>query len=798
MWSVLAQVWAPLLQRAEGLSLSTRYQTQIQQTGQLRDRDVAQLRGLTQGDLGAVPQARAVLSADTLQLFQKAAANKELEQAKALMAAGRYAEAATVIESVANGEIAKLQRSIQAAADPALARDATEHAADIQEGLRGNLGQLETAIEELAKKLPEAERATLRQALTADDPKRLLGALQQAREAHPELAGDVDGILGTKIDRGIFRTDYSLADLAAAVTAADTATAAAATVAADSVEEYRKLPPDELLKRFTALDRGWTSEDDYAEMRRMAQAADPATRAKMIEQLMSGYTSDDAETCIHDILADARGPETDASGAPLPPHVDFQAMLARVNQTKLYDELDDAELADAKRWVGQAAPRQQTLPNNMPHVYQKAERIDGTRFSNSCGTSSTSMVLKYFFGQENPAYQVQNIDKEIRSNTVDMFTLPNGITSYMEANGLRAGMQSRGTPEDLKNYLDKGIPVTCLIDGSEGGGVCSPHYVVVTGYETDGNGNITNILIDNPGKPTCPPPQSVPVADFMQWWSQPGGSSGNPINLYERVMIVGVPKEGDITLPDGSKMPASEVELPSQSPLALDAHLADVCAGIALSAVRFGVGTVDVAARVGNLFTTDSSDRAAAEINAMPDTTNPGPPPVPGVKDIPLFGKQAAGVHGKFWYLEQCLWGVTGNDKEAAILKLLRNSSPDELAQMQRNLPGGFTEVYKQVADGGDAEKGKEILEILARAIQPPTAASDRATLEKALQGALQEANEEARGQLLDSLAASGTPVPAALLDDLKRGVDGDKYDFVPTPSGDVEIRLKPVPAPTP
>jgi len=217
---------------------------------------------------------------------------------------------------------------------------------------------------------------------------------------------------------------------------------------------------------------------------------------------------------------------------------------------------------------------------------------------NSCGTTSLSMLLKYFQGHtlEN---SVTTIDKYIRAQGKLEFMLPNGqiksvgldgytaprdIVKYANQQGMRAGLQNNSSLSALKKMLDKGVPCLCLTDWNfaENGSrpskaapdAQSLHWVNLIGYETQKNPQTqkseTVYLVANPHGVI----QRVAEKDFDKVWagSGPGLEQQIPANQrintgMMRLFVAMVPRdeEAEVVAPDGSVNKAGDIAIPSGS-----------------------------------------------------------------------------------------------------------------------------------------------------------------------------------------------------------------------------------------
>lgn len=223
-----------------------------------------------------------------------------------------------------------------------------------------------------------------------------------------------------------------------------------------------------------------------------------------------------------------------------------------------------------------------------PGLFQVQEQV-----GNSCGTTSLSMVMKYFQGH-NLENSVPNIDQYIRANgklelmlpvvgqedvKIDGFTAPRDVVSYARARGFRAGLQNDASVSQIKGYLDKGVPVMCLTDWNFDGGswthpkdanpdAASLHWVTVLGYtyQPDDKGEQEmQLVIGNPNGVV----QHVSQADFEKVWTnlQLGVGNKQIETGMNRLMVAMVPKDEDykIVAPDGNVYPAGDIGVPDGS-----------------------------------------------------------------------------------------------------------------------------------------------------------------------------------------------------------------------------------------
>lgn len=217
---------------------------------------------------------------------------------------------------------------------------------------------------------------------------------------------------------------------------------------------------------------------------------------------------------------------------------------------------------------------------------------------NSCGTTSLSMLLKYFQGHtlEN---SVPTIDKYIRAQGKLEFFLPNGqiksvgldgytaprdIVKYANQQGMRAGLQNNSSLAELKRMLDQGVPCLCLTDWNFGENGSRPsqaapdaqslHWVNVIGYETQKNPKTQKsemvLLVANPHGLI----QRVSERDFDKVWSGSGPGLEQLVTGKQRIhtgmqrlFVAMVPRdeEAKVVAPDGRVRKAGDISIPSGS-----------------------------------------------------------------------------------------------------------------------------------------------------------------------------------------------------------------------------------------
>jgi uncharacterized protein YvpB len=179
--------------------------------------------------------------------------------------------------------------------------------------------------------------------------------------------------------------------------------------------------------------------------------------------------------------------------------------------------------------------------------------------TNGCGTTSLAMMLSYWKG-EPKAYTREKIDEKIRTGPDAMaFSSPDNLEGYAKDQGFRSNAISGGSMDQLKGYLDKGVPVQVLYDPNNDGGDTLLHYVNVVGYTGKGD-DIDQLTIADPATGET---SNVDREEFEARWNDLElGGVGSGLN---NVMIVTLPGENtpirdrqgnvvmsdDIALPEG-------------------------------------------------------------------------------------------------------------------------------------------------------------------------------------------------------------------------------------------------------
>ncbi len=120
---------------------------------------------------------------------------------------------------------------------------------------------------------------------------------------------------------------------------------------------------------------------------------------------------------------------------------------------------------------------------------------------NTCAQAATSVVLRYWQGDNAPTYQ--DVVKE--SNKFNLATTHTTITNYLKAKGLNVKAYKNGTINHLKSAVDAGHPAMVMLQFEV------PHYVVVVGYNDEQGEIIFHDSIDGPY-------QTLKEAKFKDAW----------------------------------------------------------------------------------------------------------------------------------------------------------------------------------------------------------------------------------------------------------------------------------------
>ena len=114
--------------------------------------------------------------------------------------------------------------------------------------------------------------------------------------------------------------------------------------------------------------------------------------------------------------------------------------------------------------------------------------LPGQGAENSCGSTSLAYTLRYLLNDDR--YNKDIVDDEIRASEPEhsfgsdagMFSEPVGLVQYAKAQGLNAELYQNGDLDEVKRFVDRGIPVLLDISTQGDGNVVSGHWIVVISY----------------------------------------------------------------------------------------------------------------------------------------------------------------------------------------------------------------------------------------------------------------------------------------------------------------------------
>ena len=146
---------------------------------------------------------------------------------------------------------------------------------------------------------------------------------------------------------------------------------------------------------------------------------------------------------------------------------------------------------------------------------------------NWCGQYATYVILKQHFGKD---IKFKDLYEEV--NPAGIFSAPDALVRYARDQGIPAAKHNNASLDDLRAQLDKGNPVTILGTGPDGK---TPHYIAVTGYQTDAAGNIVSLQVAD----SCYM-REIPVDEFKQMWANPLDGMNSALGTmsgYRNLMI---------------------------------------------------------------------------------------------------------------------------------------------------------------------------------------------------------------------------------------------------------------------
>lgn len=155
----------------------------------------------------------------------------------------------------------------------------------------------------------------------------------------------------------------------------------------------------------------------------------------------------------------------------------------------------------------------------------------------ACGTTSLAMVLMYLTGRSD--ISPDDLDKEIRRMGIG--TAPSHVLQTARENGVEAEMYNRSTVEELMAHTAEGRPVMVAIDRRDNSVLnVKDHYMIVTGFETDANGDMRVRLRDPNGHD-----ETMSLEEFTEAWGRTPDGYDNFMMVFDT---------------DGADLPSSRLD----------------------------------------------------------------------------------------------------------------------------------------------------------------------------------------------------------------------------------------------
>ncbi|MFZ2959770.1 MAG: C39 family peptidase [Candidatus Ozemobacteraceae bacterium] len=146
---------------------------------------------------------------------------------------------------------------------------------------------------------------------------------------------------------------------------------------------------------------------------------------------------------------------------------------------------------------------------------------------NYCGQFAMSTLLNGMGIKTDPQVVYQ------KTNPAGIFTAPPTIVEHLRMSGIDAKMKNKASVSDVTKRIDEGKPVMVLVDSGDG----TPHWICITGYDTNDKGQIESIRMRDSYWGTNGP-HTMNVKDFEKAWKSPFGTQllGNFVG-YSNLLI---------------------------------------------------------------------------------------------------------------------------------------------------------------------------------------------------------------------------------------------------------------------
>ncbi|MBO3810076.1 MAG: hypothetical protein FGF50_10865 [Candidatus Brockarchaeota archaeon] len=139
--------------------------------------------------------------------------------------------------------------------------------------------------------------------------------------------------------------------------------------------------------------------------------------------------------------------------------------------------------------------------------------------TSACGTTSLAAILRYLSKKDSTVYNHNIIDRSVRGGGgIDIYSEGFSLADYARGEGFEARIYVDGTFEDIKRFIDMGIPVEmCItVDGGHGPmNVIEGHWIVAVCYWEDVNSG-TMIGYYNPWGHLS----AIPQSRFELYWTE--------------------------------------------------------------------------------------------------------------------------------------------------------------------------------------------------------------------------------------------------------------------------------------